>query len=104
MSAPRLRRNQIRAGPCHLRAAAFIHIAIAAPATLALTSGVRPNMEMSAAPRPPCVWARNGAAVPAPTGNVGLRDQNGGSYFDGSQTHPQFGERPPLSAARRGII
>lgn len=42
-------------GPCSQRAAAFIHVAIAAPATLALTSGLRPNMEMSAATRPPCV-------------------------------------------------
>lgn len=50
------------------------------------------------------VSAKRCSAVPAPTGNVGRRDQNGGSYFDGSQTHPQLGERPPLSAARGGII
>lgn len=35
-------------------------------------------------------------AVPAPTGNVGRRDQNGGSYFDGSQTHPHARGAPTI--------
>lgn len=92
---------------CSRRAAALRHVAIAAPATLASTTAPQTKYgeERSAASsvRVSTQTVQRGA-IPAPTGNVGPCYQNGGSYFDASQTHPAFGERPPMSAARGGII